>query len=216
MHDLGNRRPLASRQTDWAAAATRRLAASGITPNQISILGMVFAAMAGLAFFLGATADEAVARGVLFAVAAAGCQARLLCNLFDGMVAVEGGKASPDGGFWNEFPDRMSDMLILCGIGYGADAAGLGWAATAMAFLTAYVRELGRNCGLPADFSGPMAKQHRMAVVTVAALATALAPAFGARNEILVAALWLVAAGAGFTALRRSWRTVAALRARAR
>lgn len=212
MADLENRRPLASRQTGWAAAVTRKLAATSITPNRISIASMVAAAVAGASFWAGAVADGAWTRALFFLLAAAFCQARLLCNLFDGMVAIEAGRSAPDGGFWNEFPDRISDVLIFAAIGFGAGQPALGWAAAAFAILTAYVRELGRNCGLPADFSGPMAKQHRMAAVTAAALATVLAPFWNGRNELLVAALWIVAVGAAVTALRRSWRIVRALR----
>ena len=130
------------------------------------------------------------------------------------MVAIEAGKSAPDGRFWNEFPDRVSDLLILAGVGYGIGHPALGWAAVALAIFTAYVRELGRNCGLPADFSGPMAKPHRMAVMTVAALASMFEPLWSGRNDILLAALWIVAAGAGVTVLRRGWRIVTALRAR--
>jgi phosphatidylglycerophosphate synthase len=214
MADLENRRPLASRQTGWAAAVTRLLAATSITPNQISIASIFFSALAGAAFWAAGTAEDAAPRAVLLILAAAFCQARLLCNLFDGMVAVEAGKSAPDGGFWNEFPDRVSDTLIFAGIGYGIGWPALGWAAVAMAILTAYVRELGRGCGLPADFSGPMAKQHRMAVATAAALATILEPLWNGRDELLLAALWLVALGSALTVVRRSWRIVSALRAR--
>jgi phosphatidylglycerophosphate synthase len=212
--ELENRRPLASRQTGWAAAVTRWLAKTSITPNQISIASMGFSALAGAAFWAAGMAEDAEPRAILLVAAAAFCQARLLCNLFDGMVAVEEGKSAPDGGFWNEFPDRISDTLIFAGIGYGIGWPALGWAAVAMAILTAYVRELGRGCGLPADFSGPMAKQHRMAVATIAALATILEPLWNGRNELLFAALWLVALGSAITVIRRSWRIVAALRAR--
>lgn len=214
MAELENRRPLASRQSGWAAAVTRRLAASRITPNQISVASIFFSALAGVFFWGAGMAEGGGVRTLLFVAAAACCQARLLCNLFDGMVAIEAGKSAADGGFWNEFPDRVSDTLILAGIGYGIGHPALGWAAVAMAILTAYVRELGRGCGLPADFSGPMAKQHRMALATVAALASVLEPLWNGRNELLLAALWLVALGSAVTVVRRSWRIVTALRAR--
>lgn len=214
MAELDNRRPLASRQTGWAAAITRWLAKTSITPNQISIASIGFSALAGASFWAAGIAQDSVPRAILLIAAAACCQARLLCNLFDGMVAVEAGKSAPDGGFWNEFPDRVSDTLIFAGIGYGIGWPALGWAAVAMAILTAYVRELGRGCGLSADFSGPMAKQHRMAVATVAALATILEPLWNGRNELLFAALWLVAVGSAITVIRRSWRIVSALRTR--
>ncbi|AZO78150.1 MULTISPECIES: CDP-alcohol phosphatidyltransferase family protein [unclassified Bosea (in: a-proteobacteria)] len=213
MAQSDDRRPLSSRDTGWARAIARRLSASGITPNQISIASMVMAAFAGAAFWLAGTAASGP-RAALLLAAALFCQLRLLCNLFDGMVAIEGGKQAADGPFWNEFPDRIADILILTGVGYGIGTPALGWAAAGLAVLTAYTRELGRNCGLPADFSGPMAKQHRMATITAAALLSLLEPLWRGQNEVLVVALWLIAAGAAVTALRRATNIVRGLRAR--
>lgn len=204
---MGDRRPLASRETRWAQATARWLAARSVTPNHISQASIVCGALAGAAFWLSGQAEGA-SRGLLLLAAAAFCQLRLLCNLFDGMVAVEGGKAAADGPFWNEFPDRVADIAIMAGIGYGIAMPGLGWAAACFCVLTAYVRELGRANGAPSDFSGPMAKQHRMALVTAAAVLSAAEFLWHGRNGILVAALWIVAAGAAFTALRRARRQV--------
>lgn len=208
-----DRRPLASRDTGWARGIARRLSASGITPNQISMASMAMAAVAGAAFWLAGSAVSGPRTALLLA-AALFCQLRLLCNLFDGMVAIEGGKQEADGPFWNEFPDRVADILILTGVGYGIGVPALGWAAAAFAVLTAYTRELGRNCGLPADFSGPMAKQHRMATITAAALLSLLEPLWRGQGEVLVIALWLIAVGAAVTALRRAANIVRGLRAR--
>ncbi len=213
MAQSDDRRPLASRETSWARGIARRLSASGITPNQISMASMAMAAVAGAAFWLAGSAASGP-RAALLLVAALFCQFRLLCNLFDGMVAIEGGKQEADGPFWNEFPDRVADILILAGAGYGIGDPALGWAAAAFAVLTAYTRELGRNCGLPADFSGPMAKQHRMATITAAALLSLLEPLWRGQNEVLLIALWMIAVGAAVTALRRAANIVRALRAR--
>jgi phosphatidylglycerophosphate synthase len=203
------RRPLASRDTAWARHITHRLAATSVTPNQISMASIVAAGVAGACFWLAGQAQGAGARAALLIGAAAFCQLRLLCNLFDGMVAIEGGKHAPDGAFWNEFPDRVADMLVMVGAGYGAGVPELGWAASSLAVLTAYTRELGRACGLDADFSGPMAKQHRMAVISVAAL---IAPLWSDYGQVLAIALWIVAVGAAATALRRAARMVSRLR----
>lgn len=211
MSDAENRRPLASRDTGWAQGVARRIAKTSLTPNQISMFSMVFAALAGASFFLAGNA-EGSGRIAGLLVGGLCTQARLLCNLFDGMVAIEAGKKAPDGAFWNEFPDRVADMLILVGLGYGVGEPALGWAAAGFAVLTAYVRELGRACGQPADFSGPMAKPHRMAAITIAAALSLFEPLWNGRNEVLTIALWVVAVGAAFTALRRSWRLVARLR----
>lgn len=211
-HD-DNRRPLASRDTGWARSTARRLSAAAITPNQISMASMVMAAFAGAGFWLAGAADSGM-RVALLLAAALFCQLRLLCNLFDGMVAIEGGKQEPDGPFWNEFPDRIADILILVGAGCGAGMPALGWAAAGLAVLTAYTRELGRACGLPADFSGPMAKQHRMATISAAALLSLLEPLWAGHNQVLVIALWIITIGAAVTTLRRAANVVRALLAR--
>lgn len=215
MPAVQNRRPLASRGTGWALMVSRRLAATRITPNQISFAGMVAALVAGGCFW-GAGTTIGAGRAGLLLLAAALVQIRLLCNLFDGMVAIEAGRASPDGAFWNEFPDRISDMLIVLGIAAGVGEPALGWSATAFAFLTAYVRELGINCGAGADFSGPMAKQHRMALITFAAILSIAEPLWNGTGQILVSALWVIIIGAAITALRRSLRIVTVLRRKAK
>ena len=199
---LADRRPLAVRGTGWAQAAARRLAATSVTPNRISFAGMVAALLAGALLAFGGTKDGAV-RATAFVIAALLCQVRLLCNLFDGMVAVEGGKSTPDGGVWNEVPDRVSDVAILVGCGAAVGIAWLGWMAASAALATAYVREHGRALGQPSDFSGPMAKQHRMALVTVAAPVAGLWPFGGDGDAVLIAALWAIAVGGALTAGRR-------------
>ena len=211
MTEIEGRRPIGARETRWAKMFAKRLARSRVTPNQISIASIGFAALAGAAFW-ATGASDAPTRCALYIIGALACQARLLCNLFDGMVAIEGGKSSSDGPFWNEFPDRVADILIFAGAGYGAGVPGWGWAAAAFAVLTAYVRELGRANGQPADYSGPMAKQHRMAVVTIAAALAVLEPLWSGNGEVMAVGLIIVAVGAALTAGRRAARLVRAMR----
>lgn len=211
--NANDRRPLASRNTRWAQSAARWLAARSVTPNRISQASIACGLAAGAAFWLSGS-GVGWERGALLLAAALFCQLRLLCNLLDGMVAVEGGKGEADGPFWNEVPDRITDVAIMAGIGYGVAMPGLGWAAACLSVLTAYIRELSRANGAPSDFCGPMAKPHRMALVTAAAVLSAGEFLWNGRGEVLTAALWIVAAGAGLTALRRACRQVKWLRAR--
>ena len=206
-----SRRPIASRNTRWAAYVTRRLVAERVSPNRISMGSMVAAAGAGAAFALAGCVGPFWA-GLLLIAGAGLTQLRLLCNLFDGLVAVEGGMGSPDGAFWNEVPDRLSDVLILAGFGMAAGSLSLGLLAGALAVMTAYLREFGRATGLGSDFSGPGAKSHRMAVVTAGALLQVLVLIPGLGWPVTQWALWLVTLLTGITVIRRSRRILNGLR----
>ena len=165
------RRPLKSRQAWWATALASWLARRRVQPNTISLMGMVFAGLGGGC--LAATGvDGPLPRPLLLVLAAAMIQLRLICNLLDGMVAIEGGMKTKSGELYNDVPDRVSDPLILVGAGYGVLwglwGPTLGWLAATLAIMTAYVRVLGVSVGTEAYFLGPMAKQHRMATLTIA------------------------------------------------
>lgn len=208
------RRPIRARDTRWAAAIARRLAAAGLKPNQISVLSVVVAGMSA-ACLAASRAATAPAQAALFVGAAAFIQLRLLCNLFDGMVAVEGGLKSKSGEIYNELPDRLSDALVLAAAGYahptGDWAPALGWAAAVLAVITAYVRTLGAAAGAAQVFIGPMAKQQRMFLVTLACLAAAISRAAGRTVDFFSPALAIIAAGCVVTIARRTRRIVGEL-----
>src|SRR5437867_3725192 len=124
MSQLDNRRPLRSRGAGWARGLAAGLAKAGGRPNTISALSVAFAIL-GAALFFGAGPTQGVMRGVILLLAALCIQLRLVCNLLDGMVAVEHGKGSPSGPIWNELPDRFADVLFLASAGYAAALSGL-------------------------------------------------------------------------------------------
>ena len=196
-----DRRPLKSRSTRWAGLATRAVLATGLSANQVSSLGILIAALGAWAMI------EASTRPILFLAGAACIQLRLLANMLDGLVAVEGGRGGPTGAIWNEFPDRIEDSLFLVAAGYAAELPWLGWLGALLAAVCAYVRLLGGTLGQPQDFSGPMAKPHRMAALTVGCLAATIW--FGG----LLVALGVIAAGTAGTIVRRLLHLSKALRA---
>jgi len=201
-----DRRPLASRDTAWARRIASALARSSITPNQISVFSVVFAALGAWALV--------DARPLALVGAAICVQLRLLCNLIDGMVAIEGGKQSPVGALYNEFPDRIADSLLLVALGYAALVPWLGWLAALLAALTAYVRATGGALGFAQDFRGPMAKPHRMAALTLACLVGAAEIHWnGTRYALLIGAI-VIAAGAALTCATRTFALAKQLRAR--
>jgi len=208
------RRPIASRNlriVQWMATALVRL---NVSPNAISVAGMICAIIGGLAF--AATTQWPDFQRVFWLTAALMIQMRLMANLLDGMVAIESGKASPVGELYNEVPDRVSDAAILVGAGYalGGDVA-LGFTAACVAIFTAYVRAMGKAAGGPQDYCGPMAKPQRMFVMTVVGVYLGVAPAdwqpLWHDRGIVAAGLSIIILGGILTALRRLVRLAAFL-----
>ncbi|MEZ5500670.1 MAG: CDP-alcohol phosphatidyltransferase family protein [Steroidobacteraceae bacterium] len=213
---MAERRPIATRNTAWAAALARRVAATGLTANMISTLGLVIALAGGwqLASFADAAGHW---RWSLF-LGALCIQLRLLCNMLDGMVAVLHGRATALGALYNDVPDRMADVALLVGAGLalGEDAHGpaLGAAAAMAALLTAYVRVLGGSLGTKQHFFGPQSKSQRMAVLTGATLLGALGPDRASAKWLLLAALVIILTGSLLTSILRLRAIAGELRGR--
>ena len=219
----GDRRPIAARSWHVSARLASWLARQGASPNGISVFGMFAGIAAGAAFWATSPHAGLIGWEWIFFLAAALCiQLRLLANLLDGMVAVESGKASLVGELYNDVPDRVSDTATLVGAGYalGGEPV-LGYLAACAALFTAYVRTLGKACGAPQEFCGPMAKQQRMFVLTVLALYYALAPRSwqptwpDGRWGLIAAGLLIIVLGAVATAVRRLLRIAHNLRTKA-
>jgi len=212
-----NRRQLATRGRAWAQALARILARAGLTPNQISVASIIFAIASGIAFCAAGrrTGGDAA---TLLVFGAVGIQLRLLCNMLDGLLAIECGLKSKTGDLFNEVPDRVADISILLGAGYALQyptwGITLGWTAALLAVLTAYVRLLGGSLGLVQDFGGPMAKQHRMFALTVGALAAASEVLVRGTTWSLAIALAIIVAGSAITLVRRLAGISRALEAR--
>ena len=214
----GERRPIAARQwklTQWIAGALIR---GGASPNGISVAGAVFGIVGGFAF--AATTLWSEWERLLWLAAAGMIQLRLQCNLYDGMVAIATGRASQVGEIYNDVPDRVSDSALLIGAGYAVGGnATLGYAAALAAMFTAYVRAVGKAGGAKQVFCGPMAKQHRMALLTVMAVYCALTPKtwqpmWGESSAcgIPAVALSVITLGSVVTAARRLLRIARQLR----
>jgi phosphatidylglycerophosphate synthase len=160
---VADRRPIRSRDARWAQATASFLAGLGIRPNQISLTSILAAAVGALSLIFFSPPWNAI--GCI-----CGVQVRLLCNLLDGMVAVEHGKQTQLGILYNELPDRVSDSMLLIAIGYASGIPWLGWLGALLAALSAYIRMFGAALGFAQDYRGPMAKQHRMALLTAGCL----------------------------------------------
>src|SRR5947209_7303738 len=86
--------------------------------------------------------------------------------------------------------------------------------SVASAVITAYVRVFGGSAGLTQDYSGPMAKQQRMAALTIACVLSAAETMLGQSHRVMWLALVVILLGTLFTSARRTARIAALLNAR--
>lgn len=162
-----SRRPIAGMFRRSAHAAVRVAVRAGIHPDVFSYASIAAAAIAAWLFFASRTHPRYIVLAVAFAML------RLWLNMFDGMVALEAGKASRKGEIINDLPDRISDVLIFVGIAHSGwcNAYYAYWVAIA-AVIVAYVGLFGQAVGVKREFSGVMAKPWRIVVVSLGALTT--------------------------------------------
>ena len=219
-YNAADRRPIAARELTIFQKLAAWLADLGASPNGISIAGLIAALIGGIAFW--ATSLDTPYMRLFWLAAALLTQLRLLANMLDGMVAIRRNLASPLGELYNEVPDRISDTALLIGAGLAAGGQILlGFGAALAAVFTAYVRAMAKAAGAPQDFSGPMAKQQRMFLITVAAVYCGLTPLTwqptwrvgGESFGIMAIVLAVILLGSIFTALRRLNRAARYLKA---
>lgn len=160
---------------------------------------------------MGVTADHLTAFGLVMAVAAAvvvasgrlGLGLVLLVasgipDLLDGPVAKASGTAGPRGAFFDSVADRVTDSLVLGGIGWylassrGAHAAMLAFAVLATSTLISYQRAKAESLGYVAR-GGLMERAERV-------IALCIGLAF---SRLLVPVLWLTLVLTAATAVQR-------------
>jgi CDP-diacylglycerol--glycerol-3-phosphate 3-phosphatidyltransferase len=156
---------------DWWARGLIRI---GVTPNMLTVAGMLMTLAAGACFALlirtGHIGWSLAAGGFLF-----GCFG---CDMLDGAVARIGGKGSPFGAILDSTVDRLSDFAIWGGLAFGfawVEPVNLTFVALSLlcglwAFLISYTKARAEN--LIEDCSpGFWKRGERSAAVIIAALA---------------------------------------------
>lgn len=164
----------------------RTIAKSGVSPNQLTTLGLL----------LTATATVFVARGELviggWILVAGG-----LMDAFDGSVARATGTSTPFGGFYDSVVDRISDGLILGGLAWWLSASPRLFALVAVALVaaqvTSYVRARAEAIDLTCSI-GIMERAER-AILLMAALVF--------HRWLLEPILWVLAVGGVVTVVQR-------------
>lgn len=145
--------------------AVGRLAARGVTANQVTL------AAAGLSFVAGAAMALWPAQGWPWLALPAVMFVRMGLNAVDGMLAREHGMKSPLGAILNELCDVLSDMALYLPFALVAPAAAP-WAVVVvcLAIVSEMTGVIGVQIGASRRYDGPMGKSDRAFVFGTAGL----------------------------------------------
>ncbi len=146
----------------------RRLAAIGVTANQVTVA----AALGSVILGLGLLAPETDPRW--YVLLAPWLLARMALNAIDGMLAREHGQQSALGACLNEIGDVVSDLALWLPVLLwpGLDPR-LAVAAGALIVLSEFAGLLGPAIGASRRYEGPMGKSDRALVLGVLGLVIA-------------------------------------------
>lgn len=179
------------------AAAAEKV---GLTPNQLSAISLIFAALSFVFYYLSAS------QSWLLYVAALMVLLNSVLDLADGALARKTGKADTKGDFLDHVIDRYADMLILAGMVFaGYVPWPVGFLAAVGIMLTSYIGTQAQALQLGRYYGGIMGRADRLAATIAATAATALYPQLVAGLSILG---WLIVAimlSSHITALQRFW-----------
>jgi CDP-diacylglycerol--glycerol-3-phosphate 3-phosphatidyltransferase len=143
----------------------RRLAAAGVTANQVTLL----AALGSLA--IGGLLCFHWYNHALFIVLTLWLGVRMALNAIDGMLAREFGQKSRLGGYLNELCDVVSDTALLLPFAFVAPFSPLMvFAVIGLAILSEYAGVMGPLVGASRRYDGPLGKSDRAALIGALAL----------------------------------------------
>lgn len=136
--------------------AVVRLAATGVTANQVTLAACVISVVLGLGLFFGATTWGP------FALIPLWMALRMAFNAVDGMLAREHGQQSKLGAFLNELTDVVSDAALYLPFALVPTFGGF-WIGVVivLAGLSEFAGALGPTVGASRRYDGPFGKSDR-------------------------------------------------------
>jgi CDP-diacylglycerol---glycerol-3-phosphate 3-phosphatidyltransferase len=182
----------------WAERAIGVFRDSPITPNMLTLFGLL---ITGVGALLVATGQLLVG-GIVLTFAG-------LFDIFDGALARAAGKVYRYGAFLDSTVDRYSEGVVYLGILiYFLDQHDglrpiIVLIALAGSFLVSYVRARAQSLGFTCDV-GILARPERVVIIVAGLLLESVGIKIGGWTPLTVA-LVILAVGTNFTAVQRVW-----------
>jgi CDP-diacylglycerol---glycerol-3-phosphate 3-phosphatidyltransferase len=192
----------------------RALVRSGISANALSTWGLLLNAAAALVLGLAATQGFPDLYGWLLPAGGLVLLGGFL-DVLDGQVARSGRGASPSGALLDSVLDRYAEILLYLGLGAVAYANGqprsllAAYLAISASLMVSYTRARAESLG-GSGSEGLFQRPERIVLISLALMAAGLLGLGTERPDpaaiwrmLVEPALWLLAAGAAWTALGR-------------
>jgi archaetidylinositol phosphate synthase len=170
----------------------------GLTPNTVSVIGIVLAILSALAYTSG---HQNLTLAVVLLLASG------YCDILDGALARLCQKTTPFGGFLDSMLDRYADSAVHIGIIIGGLCTVL-WGLLALigSLLVSYARARAEAAGIKMETVGLAERAERIIIIAVASLAQIF------MAKAIETAMILLAVLTNLTVLQRSLHAYKALK----
>ena len=147
----------------WFTSEAKMLHNLGLTPNQVSILGIVLAVLSAITYW------QWKLNSLLLILAPLLMLASGLLDALDGALARLYGEATNFGGFFDSLLDRYADAVIICGIILGGlTEVSWGLAALMGSLLVSYARARAEAAGVKMESVGLAERAERLVLLALA------------------------------------------------
>jgi archaetidylinositol phosphate synthase len=138
----------------------------GLTPNHISIVGIIISFAAAIAYSFGLQYPVLILVAVILLLASG------FCDTLDGVIARNYQQTTAFGGFFDSLLDRYADAIIYSAIIVGGLCdVPWGLAALAGSLLVSYSRARAEAAGIKMESIGLAERAERMLILAIASIA---------------------------------------------
>jgi archaetidylinositol phosphate synthase len=147
----------------WFASEAKMLHKLGLSPNQVSILGIAFAVLSAITYWQWEHHPLLLILAPLLMLASG------LLDALDGALARLCGETTKFGGFFDSLLDRYADAIIICGIILGGlTEVSWGLAALVGSMLVSYARARAEAAGVKMESVGLAERAERIVLLALA------------------------------------------------
>ncbi len=147
----------------WIATEAKLAHNLGLTPNQISAIGVVFAVFSALAYWNWQYHPLYRILAPIFLLFSG------FCDALDGALARMRGQITTFGGFIDSVLDRYAEAIIFCGITAGGLCHPIwGLVALAGSLLVSYARARAEAAGVKMETVGVAERAERLMILAIA------------------------------------------------